>query len=139
MRNLFKQKKVRQSWEGRPRALTVDDPVFKDLDRDEIDSQIKQHRSSAEAPARLPSRQGAAAEGFRPSTGSDVPQYNHHTTLGFASIAGALAAADAGSSTHGADTGADTGMDAGADSSSNASSSADSGGNTGGGDGGGGY
>lgn len=130
MRNIFKQKKVRQSWEGRPRALTVDDPVFKDLDRDEIDSQIKQHRS-AEAPARLPSRQAAgAAEGYRPSTGSNVPQYNHHTTLGFASIAGALAAADAGSSAQGAD----SGMDAGADSSSSASSSADSGGSTGGGD-----
>ncbi|TDZ15561.1 hypothetical protein Cob_v011442 [Colletotrichum orbiculare MAFF 240422] len=89
MRNPFKPKKLSQSWASRPRALTLDDPVYKDVDEDEeIFKPRVRRRMSADSIAELPEPSGDTA---RPPSTPSGPRYHSHSTLNYASIAGALA------------------------------------------------
>ncbi|KAL0930353.1 uncharacterized protein CTRU02_214428 [Colletotrichum truncatum] len=88
MRNPFRIKKQRQTWEGRPRGLTLDDPVFKDWDKEDIQIQPKERKSDGDI-QRKPIRNDGV-DGTRYASDDSGHYYNHNTTLGYASIAGVL-------------------------------------------------
>ncbi|KAJ3962927.1 hypothetical protein N0V92_000363 [Colletotrichum tropicale] len=110
MRNPFKAKKQRQTWEGRSRALTLDDPVFKDWDKEELKFEPRHQKSDEEL-----AKKSAASDSGDPSRLSGEhagSYYNFDSTLGYATVAGAFSGAetggpsDAGASTDAPDSGA---------------------------------
>ncbi|KAF4783438.1 hypothetical protein HER10_EVM0009956 [Colletotrichum scovillei] len=100
MRNPFKPRQApSQSWAGRPRALSADDPVFKDLDEDErkdIESNsISQQQKTSQESNREPLKPSGSDSAVSVGSGSS----SHHSVSadigqGYAAIAGAFSGTD---------------------------------------------
>ncbi|KAK1458711.1 hypothetical protein CCUS01_09189 [Colletotrichum cuscutae] len=100
MRNPFKPRQApSQSWVGRPRALSADDPVFKDLDEDERkgieSSSIRQQQKTSQESNRESLTPSGSDSAVSVGSGSS----SHHSVSadigqGYAAIAGAFSGTD---------------------------------------------
>ncbi|KXH64299.1 hypothetical protein CSAL01_11333 [Colletotrichum salicis] len=100
MRNPFKPRQApSQSWAGRPRALSADDPVFKGLDEDERksieSSSINQQQKKSQESTREPLKPSGSDSAVSVDSGSS----SHHSVSadighGYAAIAGAFSGTD---------------------------------------------
>ncbi|KAF9872332.1 hypothetical protein CkaCkLH20_10159 [Colletotrichum karsti] len=96
MRNPFRVKKQRQTWAGRPRALTLDDPVFQGWDEEELEFKPKYQKSDEDLQKTSAKTDGG--DGAPISNEPSASHYNHDNTLGYAPIAGAFSGGEAAGS-----------------------------------------